>query len=207
MCLWNPAKSLILGGFCEGRGVGHWVSQWPISLRVCLCVCVRELAIEVKLFRYIFISTEVNPFTIMVLQAAIHSVPQHSPTLMKTKWPAFPRTNVAAMMTKEPITPSEKRFHRTTATLGMSRTEYSLSNKTVFVGTDIDTTYGHIWEILNLLSDYILTFSIRHIDRPIANTCARGHYQEQPDVDPSVRSFHVWVLFRVLCIPSTVPRD
>lgn len=55
----------------------------------------------------------------MVLQAAIHSVPQPSPISMKTQWSASPRTNVAAMMTKALITSSEKMLNQRTVTIGM----------------------------------------------------------------------------------------
>ncbi len=73
------------------------------------------------------ISAEVNQNVIMVLQVAIHSVPQLSPTLMKTLWSAS--HSVAAMMTKAPITALEIRFQQQrTVTIGMSHTDDLLSH-------------------------------------------------------------------------------
>lgn len=63
--------------------------------------------------------SDVNENILTMFQVAILSVPQLSPTLMKTAWPALTWSNVAAMMTQAPITILVMRLHPKTVTLGM----------------------------------------------------------------------------------------
>lgn len=88
------------------------------------CWIWKHLSILVHLYSFQF-----NPNCVMILQAAIHSVQLHNPTLMKTPWHVLPGISVVAMMTKEPITALAMKFHQTTVTLGMSHTGIHLHIK------------------------------------------------------------------------------
>ncbi len=97
---WFDPQLLLFLSKCRGDlGLNPKLLLRPGSLRpsVCECVCVGEgeancKALWIKAlyecsslpFWYTCISTEDNQNVTMVLQAAIRSVPQPSPTLMKT---------------------------------------------------------------------------------------------------------------------------